>query len=743
MDARQRIISCTQTRTRGGHRRAGVLFGPSHALSRLNHDCLRAHVSSAAHDLIGPTLAAEADAKMAPYGNVETSLLDRNSDNASGENRSGAGLGVSTIAGFIVSLIVGVFPLTASAADLVPQLVITGGNTEQQNNIRAQANLDRRSCELPEFREQALQRDVTDRAERALRALGHYNPTITTDIVRIPGNGSAPRRDLDTSSVPASGDAARSDGTPSDDTTSGSDGCYRVELEFDPGPVTRIAEIELTFQSSPATTRSAPATSDDGDPPADSGNANPASQAGFVADPAREVPALAAFLADPGIATGDALRHDAYDALRSRMQRVAQEQGFLSGRWITRRLLVDPEVNEARVELVYDVGPRYRFGAVDIQQDILRESFVDRFIPFEPGEIYATRGLLRLQRNLDASGYFASARVRPNLDAADDEFQVPIDVEVVPRKRWAFEAGVGFSTDVGPRLRGSVENRYVNRRGHRAQADLELSQRRSGVSTRYLIPLADPLTERLEFNASLRREDTDTQTSDRAQLGASRIRTRSSGWTVSEGLRYERERFTIAGETRTTNFLIPSYQLNRTQADDDLFPQRGHRINLLAQGAAKSIGSSADFVQGVARGKMIAPLGSGRLIARTDLALTFTDRVEDLPSSLRFFAGGDTSIRGFGFERLGPTNADGRVIGGRHLIVGSAEYEHPVGRAFGAAVFTDVGNAFNEFDDVDPRVGIGVGARWRSPVGPIRFDVAHGIDGSEPFRIHFTMGPDL
>jgi translocation and assembly module TamA len=132
------------------------------------------------------------------------------------------------------------------------------------------------------------------------------------------------------------------------------------------------------------------------------------------------------------------------------------------------------------------------------------------------------------------------------------------------------------------------------------------------------------------------------------------------------------------------------------------------------------------------------------LLLRGDAGLTATESVEQLPTSLRFFAGGDTSVRGFGFQRLGPTDAEGRVIGGRHLLVGSVEYDYPLGdRPWAVAVFADIGNAFDEFDDYELEVGAGIGLRWRSPVGPLRLDLAHAPNSDDDFRIHFTMGPDL
>jgi len=115
----------------------------------------------------------------------------------------------------------------------------------------------------------------------------------------------------------------------------------------------------------------------------------------------------------------------------------------------------------------------------------------------------------------------------------------------------------------------------------------------------------------------------------------------------------------------------------------------------------------------------------------------------DLPVSVRFFAGGDNSVRGYGYEELGPTNDEGDVVGGRHLLTGSVEYNHPVVGRWSLAAFMDAGNAFDTFNDYEVFRGVGTGVRWRSPIGPIRVDVARPVDEPGNFRLHISMGAVL
>jgi translocation and assembly module TamA len=484
--------------------------------------------------------------------------------------------------------------------------------------------------------------------------------------------------------------------------------CWDLQLMLDPGPPVRIADIDVRVSGEGA-----------------------------------EDPALVAVVSTPEIAVGDPLRHDAHDALRNRLVRVAGDRGYFQSRLQTSELRVDPALNEARVIIHLESGPRYRFGEITLEQDILDPGFVARLFPFERGDPYSTSQLLALQRNLRDSGYFEAVRVRPSPDEAVDG-EVPIVAEVTARKRSAYEFRAGFSTDLGPRVGLVVERRYVNRLGHRYSAELEASQKRSGLGFSYTVPLEDPLRENLNLYASVVSEDIDGNESDRFQTGVSHVLWHESGWQTIRGIRYEYEDFTVGRVSDTTHLLIPSYALSRTRADDLLSPRNGYRVGLLAQGAAEPLASSTSFLQGKASAKWIRGMGTGRLILRGDAGLTSVGSVDELPSSLRFFAGGDTSVRGFGFQRLGPTDQEGRVIGGRHLLTGSVEYDRPIGGGpWGVAVFLDAGNAFNASDDYDPSFGAGVGVRWRSPVGPIRLDLAHAPDSRDSFRIHFTMGPDL
>ncbi|WP_006786805.1 autotransporter assembly complex protein TamA [Thiorhodospira sibirica] len=485
--------------------------------------------------------------------------------------------------------------------------------------------------------------------------------------------------------------------------------CWSLHLHIQPGPPVRIRSLRETVQITGA---------------------------GVQEAPFREL------LANLPMRTGDVLRHDQYEALKSAMTRIANTRGYFDARFIEQSLRVDRQALTADIVLHFDTGARYQFGEIELQQDSLRPELAGKFIPFKPGDAYDSRDLIALQQGLLDSGYFDTVRVNADPQSAENRV-IPVVVEFTPRPRWVYLAGVGASTDTGPRLRLGLENRRANRAGHRYETDLELSPVRSSLGLNYEIPMDDPRRERINLSARFKTEDTDTSKSDLWQFGAAHVREYPSGWIKTQALSFEREDFTIGGLTRRTDLLMPVLGLQRTRSDHPVFPSRGWRVNTSVRGASEEVVSSVSFLQWQGRAKVIEPLGPGRVIARLDSGTTWVDEFSELPGSVRFFAGGDTSVRGYAYQSLGPSNKDGRIIGGRHLLAGSLEYEYPLVKDFSAAVFVDGGNAFERLDEFDARYGVGAGIRWRSPIGPIRIDIAHPTDSTDHFRLHLSMGADL
>jgi translocation and assembly module TamA len=441
--------------------------------------------------------------------------------------------------------------------------------------------------------------------------------------------------------------------------------------------------------------------------------------------------------------SGDVLDHGAYERLKRRWSDLAQERGYVDARFTANRIDVYPEERVADIELRFDSGPRYAFGDVTIDQDTLSDQLVRSYLTFNTGDLYDARQLTTMYVSFADSGYFRTIDVRP-LEPDRERRVIPISIALVGAARRQINYGIGFSTDPGPRFRFGRTNRRFNDRGHAFGVNGQLSPVISEVAVGYRLPIGDPRTEWVSFDAGVKREDTDTSESESLQFGARRVLDRPGDWRRTQMVTLLIEDFEVADQVGRSRLLMPGIDWTKIRADNEIRPQRGYKIGLELRAAADQLGSDTSFAQAIARGKWIWPVPSaGRILVRVDAGATAERSFEELPPSVRFFAGGDNSVRGYDFEALGPVDENGEVIGGSSLATASFEYEHPVRARWSIAAFVDSGNAF-ERSEMDLKTGAGIGTRWQSPLGPIRLDIAHPFDDeTEDWRIHISLGPDL
>ncbi|WP_040297071.1 autotransporter assembly complex protein TamA [Alcanivorax hongdengensis] len=485
------------------------------------------------------------------------------------------------------------------------------------------------------------------------------------------------------------------------------DSCASVNLDVQPGPVVHISAVDIRIQ---------------GDAASD--------------------PAFRKLQDKAGLNVDDPLRHDHYSSLRKALQQSLISRGYVEGSLTEHRLTVDTRANTATVTLHVDSGPRYHFGQTTLHGGNLNDRLLRAYLQYRQDDPFDNGDLLATQQAYLGTSYFSAVRVqRGEPDRASHS--IPVDITFTDNNRWSLLTGIGASTDTGPRLRLGVENRRVNRAGHRFSVESELSEVRQGAGASYQIPLKDPVHERLDLHTSYVNETTDSNDNERFSTGADYIVELNNKWVATTSLEWLHETYQVADQIDRAELLIPGFQLSRVKADDPIYPRQGWRLSGKIRFADDALLSSTSFVQTTLSGKLIQPVLGGRILTRLDLGYTDVADVTDLPASIRFFAGGDSSVRGYGYEALGPEDSNGDVIGGRDLATASLEFDHPITRQWHYAVFTDGGNAFNELNNFDPKYSAGAGIRWRSPLGPIRLDFARALDESRSWRIHLSMGPDL
>lgn len=475
----------------------------------------------------------------------------------------------------------------------------------------------------------------------------------------------------------------------------------------------------------------------------DTGPPLPVAEFSFVlSDALQQDPEFQALIADLPLHKGDTFNHLVYENIKSSLAKLAAERGYFRARFIEHRIEIDMDNYEARIHLNYDGGPRYRFGEVLMQQDLLNPDLLQRYIPFEAGDPYTLNQVIDLQQALNDSDYFESVEVSPG-QLQDNSDEVPIDVVLKPRKRNRYTLGLGYGTDTGARAKFGWEIPRLNQAGHRINTDAKVSEIGYSLSFRYRVPVLNPRTDQMIYSASVANEKTDTSDSTIRTVGASLNRGRGQ-WRESVALNYQQEDFIVADDEGSSTLLIPSVNWSRTWGQDFIHVLDGLRFDIGLRGASENLVSDTDFYQLQGGLKGITPLGTeNRVIARGRFGTTLTDEFHKLPSSIRFFAGGAQSVRGYAYQSLGPVDDSGEVVGGKHLMIGSIEFEHSLNGKWGVAVFYDAGNAIDDLNDKLER-GAGFGFRWKSPIGPVRIDFASAIsqDG-QPWRVHLNIGPDL
>ncbi len=485
------------------------------------------------------------------------------------------------------------------------------------------------------------------------------------------------------------------------------------------------------------------------------------------------------WLSELNIKPGDNLNHGVYADIKSQLVTLALARGYFDGEFTEARIQINRDLNTAQISLHFDSGVRYHFGQVSFEGHTLEPDILTKLIPFKEDASYSTRRVSSLNRQLLDTGYFANIKVIPQIDQAKDG-ALPVKVELSPKASHSIELGLGG--DIGqsadktfdPRVRVTWRTPQINKYGHSQESTLEWSPDRPKFLTTYTIPLSHPLDDQLKVRLGLLRDkygvtqiyepeerdfnNTGQLESTKYLVGLIRQKRIEGQWLMSYSLDAIREEYTQSDIDYSPDFLLAGISFsNTTRGDNSLDPKSGFRQIYNLDYADPALGSETRLARLQAKFKWIDTFfDNHRIVARLDLAanLVNEDDLALIPPSLRYFAGGDQSIRGYGYQELGPYldyvdangNVNREVIGGRYLLVGSLEYQYYLTPTWRVATFIDAGNAFDN-DQFEPVASVGGGIHWISPIGPIKLDLGVGLKETETiersWRIHLTMGSEL
>ena len=484
------------------------------------------------------------------------------------------------------------------------------------------------------------------------------------------------------------------------------DGKRNVTVAVDPGQETRVAAVDLTF-TGPVETE----------------------------DPKQETATRFAF----SLKVGEPFTQAGWDDAKHAALKQLQSRRYLGAKITASEARIDPLTRRATLAVTFDSGPTFTIGALEVE-GVRRypEKIVANVNPLSAGAIYDVQRIAELQRQLQSTTYYASVAI----DVADDREKperTPVHVKVSEYPYNSVRGGVGYATDTGPHIQGAYT--YLDTFG--AAWPLTVSGRIDEIQQYGQIQLSMPPGARAWTNSVLA-SYTNTSVAGThiysARAGAQRTR---SGQYIdyAYSLMFYQDRLDQNGAGPTTSrALVPQWAWTRRNVDDPLFPRSGNLIHAEAGFAIKGALTDQTFVRGEARGQQYLPLGKRDLfVFRAELGGVFTSGSSSgVPASLLFRAGGSNSVRGYSYQSIG-NSVDGSVLPSKYLLTGTAEYQHWFNRDWGAATFFDIGTAADAWGEKVFYPGVGIGARWRSPVGPINFDLAYGLR-NRSVRPYLTLG---
>lgn len=481
--------------------------------------------------------------------------------------------------------------------------------------------------------------------------------------------------------------------------------------------------------------------------------------------PANQVPNVEALRAAWSLTVGDVFRQSQWESDKRRLLQELLIRSYPFAAVATSRAEVDVRSARAALSVTIASGPAVRFGPLEIS-GLKRypPSTVRNLNPIAVGELYSQQQVFEFQRRLLDSGYFSRADV--SIDARADpadlanpdpanpagdlvklgeapearEVTVPLRVAVVENTSKQLSVGLGVSTNSGPRA--SLAYNVLNFLGTAVQlrSSLTLDRLRQTLGTDIVFPTT-ATGSRYSVGTFVKREDVQGEVTRGAGLSARRAWGPQATERYS-ALDYLTEQKKVAGVQQTsTQTLAATYGVTFRRTDNLLSPTRGYLANAQV-GAGVRVRTGAPFARIYAKALRYQPLSeSNTLIVRAEFGAVAGKDTATLPSALLFRAGGEGSVRGYGYRSLGVRQA-AAIVGGRYIATGTVELVHWLQPRFpdwGVAAFVDAGNAGNSFSALKPVFGYGTGVRWRSPVGVLDFDVARGAANGTT-RLHFSLG---
>jgi translocation and assembly module TamA len=493
-----------------------------------------------------------------------------------------------------------------------------------------------------------------------------------------------------------------------------------VRIVVSPGEITRVSQVKIQF--------SGPLATDD------------------AAKDQRDL-----IRASWPLSAGTRFTQTAWDAAKQQALRQLTSLRFATGQLTTTVADVDPDTHQVQLEITLESGPAYRLGEVQVSGlSRYDAALVQHLARLSTGVDYDQAELAAAQQRLSDSGYFDSVFV--TLDTTADPDHATVQVNLREGQLQKIVLGVGASTDAGPRLSAEHTHHRVPGINWRAVTKAQLERDARALSSELTSP-PDEASWRWVAFGQVRQELLGTLEVTSQQLRGGRKQT-SQRIDRNLYVQYDRAE-SVATDTdqpEIAQSISANYAFTVRYYDSFPFPSSGWGWGAELGGGTTLGRTPQTYTRIVTRWQGFLGLdnasstsaSTGRLSMRSTLGALIAQESATLPSTQLFLAGGDNSVRGYRLNEIGVTLADGSITAGRYLATGSVEWQHPLrikGRPsdWESTVFVDAGAVANQTSELRAKVGVGVGARWKSPVGPLQIDLAYGVD-SQRLRLHMNLG---
>lgn len=442
----------------------------------------------------------------------------------------------------------------------------------------------------------------------------------------------------------------------------------------------------------------------------------------------------------------DILHHGKYEQGKSQLKILAQRHGYFDAKFVKASADVISQNNSATVNIWFDTGIRYQFGELIFSsEDLPGKKFVSALQNFKAGDPYDSRILIKFNTETNRTGYFKNISIVPEIKKKQGR-QIPLLVIAKMRPKDSFNAGIGVSTDEGIRGKFRWTRPWVNQYGHSIVGNVIASVPRQEASLAYNIPISDPLYHYYSITTGYKFVDDNDTNTEQYLFSVGRYKLLENNWLRNVFIRYDNESGVQGQQNFSTELIMPGVSFSRTRLRGGIHPTWGDSQRYEVAVAHKSLFSSANLFKVYGKAKFLRSYNEQQFFSTTEFGALYTDSIYNVPASMRFFAGGDQSIRGYSYESIAPEDAQGYLIGGKYIAVQSLEYRFPVSANWKLATFIDAGTATSTFSE-PISVGSGIGIVWSSPIGPVRLYVAAPVNNSDitlnKWMVHFMIGPEL